>query len=274
MKLPEKQNGIPQLIDAAVPPPTPRPHWGVSMIGDPCDRKLWLSYRWALPIKTSGRVLRLFRRGQMEEETVVSDLESIGCVVTARQRRVKFSPVVSGSIDGIITGVPGAEKTQHILEIKTHNDKSFQDLKKNGVQKSKPAHYVQMQGYMKGTRLDRALYVAVNKNDDEYYTERVNFDEKYADAYINRAMQITRENSLPAPLSTSPDWYLCKMCDYYEYCHGSEKAVEHCRTCENCFPTDDGIYCREYKKYVPVEYQLSEYQKRTCKVYQRHFDLK
>ena len=41
----------------------PRQHLGCSVIGHHCERWLWLSFRWAVIEKHSGRLLRLFRRG-------------------------------------------------------------------------------------------------------------------------------------------------------------------------------------------------------------------
>jgi hypothetical protein len=80
-----------------------------------------------------------------------------------------------GSLDGVAKGLPEAPKTPAVLEFKTHNDKSFTDLVKNKVQASKPQHYDQMNIYMGLMELDRALYMAVNKNTDDLYTEWVHF---------------------------------------------------------------------------------------------------
>jgi len=102
-----EQNTIQSLIDAthksAQEPP--RPHLGPSILGHPCDRKLWLSFRWAVIEKFEGRILRVFRRGLNEEAIVVSDLRKIGMDVQstgANQSRVDFGKHGSGSIDGII----------------------------------------------------------------------------------------------------------------------------------------------------------------------------
>ena len=57
-----------------------------------------------------------------------------------------------------------------MLEIKTHNAKSCGTLKRQGVQKSKPRHWAQMQTYMGMAQLKRALYFAVNKDTDEHAT--------------------------------------------------------------------------------------------------------
>ena len=80
MKIPESDHTIQALIDKhhethAEPP---RPHMGCSQLGHPCDRWLWLSFRWAVQPTFPGRILRLFRRGQNEETTIISDLRAIG----------------------------------------------------------------------------------------------------------------------------------------------------------------------------------------------------
>ena len=178
MKLPEPNHSIQALIDRHHESQAehPRPHMGASQIGHPCDRWLWLSFRWAVQPQFPGRILRVFRRGRNEEETIVSDLRAIGLDVRGAQKRVDFGSHVSGSLDGIIeSGVPGSTK-RHVAEFKTHSRKSFDDLDKHGVEKSKPEHWVQMQAYMHGTGIERALYVAVCKDDDRIYTERIKYD--------------------------------------------------------------------------------------------------
>lgn len=238
-----------------------RPHMGASTLGEPCERKMWLSFRWAQAPSFSGRILRLFRRGQNEETTIIADLQAIGMTITnygADQARVDFGCHVSGSIDGIITaGVPGSNKP-HILEAKTHNDKSFNDLLKHGVQQSKPMHYTQMQAYMRGEKIDRALYVAVNKNDDRYYFERIKLDKAHADKAIQRGQRIALSERMPEPISARADWYQCKMCDFSDICHRAAPVEQHnCRTCIYSQPLEDGTWRCNYHDAdgIPVEFQ-------------------
>jgi hypothetical protein len=262
MKIPEANHSIQGLIDKhheskAEPP---RPHMGCSQLGHPCDRWLWLSFRWAVQPKFPGRILRLFRRGQMEEATIVSDLRAIGMDVrTSRQQaRVDFGCHVSGSIDAVIeSGVPEAPKKRHVAEFKTHSSKSFADLEKNGVEKSKPEHFVQMQLYMHGTEIDRALYMAVCKDDDRIYTERVRYDKEVADKFIARGRRLALEDRMPPPISTDPSWYQCKFCDAHEFCHET-KTTKHvnCRTCAHSTATKASEWhCAKWDAVIPVDAQ-------------------
>jgi hypothetical protein len=224
--------------------------------------------------KFPGRILRLFRRGQDEETKVVSDLRAIGINVQktgANQSRVDFGCHVSGSIDGIIeSGVPEAPKARHVLEIKTHGKKSFDDLEKNGVQKSKPQHYVQMQMYMAGMGVDRALYYAVCKDDDRIYTERVKFDKAVAQRGVERGHRLVKAERMPPPLSTDSTWFECRFCAAHEFCHKTQLTKEvNCRTCTNSTAReDDTWHCEQYD--VPLNF---ENQKQGCEAHVLHPDL-
>ena len=239
MKIPDQQNTIAALIDAAheARAEPPRPHLGCSTLGHPCDRYIWLSFRWAVQPKHPGRILRLFRRGQMEEATIVSDLRAIGMDVRntdAAQNRVDLGCHVSGSIDGIIeSGVPEAPKKRHVAEFKTHSKKSFDSLVKDGVEQSKPMHYVQMQLYMHGLKIDRALYLAVCKDDDRIYTERVRYVKEVAEKYARRGHYLATAERMPPPISTDPSWYQCKMCPAYGIVCFREQGVNHERAQRN-----------------------------------------
>jgi len=238
----------------------PRPHMGASMLGHPCDRWLWLSFRWAVIEKFEGRILRLFRRGQMEEATIISDLEAIGIVFrqTDGQARVDFGSHVSGSVDGIIeSGVPDAPKARHVAEFKTHALKSFEDLFSQGVQKSKPMHWAQMQVYMHGLGIHRALYVAICKNDDRIYTERLHYDHNAAEKLVDRGRRIALADRMPEPLSSDPTWWECKFCPARKFCHQTKLTEQvNCRTCAHSTATAAGNWeCAKWGNDIPDDWQ-------------------
>ena len=264
MKIPESQNSIAARIDQVIESEAdnaPRPHLGASLLGHKCDRWLWLSFRWAVAPSFPGRILRLFRRGHEEERNLIRLLQKVGIQITGAQARVKFGGHVSGSMDGIITrGVPEAPHKKHVFEAKTHNKKSFDDLEKKGVEESKPQHWAQMQAYMLGAEIDRALYVAICKDDDRIYTERVKLDQARAEALIIRAQKITLSDRMPEPLSTDPTWYECKFCDAHEFCHKTKLTKEvNCRTCAHSSALEDGSWhCAKHQASgIPTDFQRS-----------------
>jgi hypothetical protein len=275
MQIPELDS-IALLIDEAheARQEKPRSHLGASMLGHSCDRWLWLSFRWAVVEKFSGRMLRLFRRGHNEEQQIINDLRSIGLDVrtpSSGQSRVNFGCHVSGSIDARIEkGVPGATKTQHIAEFKTHSLKSFNALKAKGVFASKPMHWAQMQVYMLGTGLDRALYVAICKDDDRIYTERINLEPKVAQKLVERGQTIALSDRMPEPLSADATWYECKYCAGHDQCFGSKTTKQvNCRTCSHSSALSDGSWhCARWDDLIPVEAQHAG-----CEAHVLHPDL-
>jgi CRISPR/Cas system-associated exonuclease Cas4 (RecB family) len=252
----------------------PRPHMGCSQIGHPCDRRLWLSFRWAVIERFDGRVLRLFRRGRNEEATVVADLEAIGATVEntgERQSRVDFGSHVSGSVDGIVSGLPTAKKRRAVLEIKTHSAKSFAEVRAKGVKEAHLTHWVQMQVYMLGMKLERGLYFAVNKDNDAIHTEWIHFDRDGAEAAVERAKRIALAERMPEPISADPEWYQCKLCSYSTFCHESKMTKEvNCRTCAHSTPKADSTWrCERHDADgIPTEFQ-----REGCESHVLHPDL-
>ena len=235
----------------------PRQHLGASMLGHPCDRWLWLSFRWGVAQEFEGRIRRLFRRGLNEEATIISDLESIGVSVTDTQTKIDFGSHLGGSIDGIVSNLPDS-KLKHVIEFKTQSLKSFNDIEAHGVKKSKPMHWAQMQVYMLGAKVDRALYYAVCKDDDRIYTERVRLCPESAKAYVERGQRIALTERMPEPMvGASPSWYQCKYCPAYDMCHKTHTTKQaNCRTCAHSTPRDDSTWhCARWDQTIPTDAQ-------------------
>lgn len=224
-----------------------RPHLGASLIGHPCERHLWLSFRWAKAQRWEGRMLRLFEIGRRAELRFVEELRAAGVTVhdvdeRGQQYRVSDEQAgghFGGSMDAAAQNLPEAPKAWHVCEFKTHNDKSFRDLQAKGVQKAKPLHWAQMQVYMGLTGMDRALYYAENKNDAALYTERVHFDKAEFTKLRERALRVIRAAEPPARISADPAWFECKFCHFHALCHGDEAPEANCRTCAHSTPEMD-----------------------------------
>jgi len=126
--------------------------------------------------------------------------------------------------------------------VKTHSAKSFADLKRKGVAESKPQHYAQMQSYMGLLGVDRAMYLGVNKDNDELYTEWVHFDEDAFSLMKERARRIIDAKEPPVKLSDDPAHWQCKQCPYYSLCHEQAVAEMSCRTCCHSSPVESGAW--------------------------------
>lgn len=223
----------------------PRQYLGWSIMGHACERYLWLSFRLAEKKSFEGRMLRLFDTGHREEVRIISELRAIGAHVVetapdGSQWGVSdIGGHLQGHMDAAAQGLPES-KQWAVVEMKTHNIKSFADLKKNGVEKSKPMHFAQMQGYMGQTGMERALYFAVCKDTDEIHTEWIHFDPVQYAKYLERGRRIITAAEPPMRISNDPSWFECKWCDMYQQCHGTTAPLVNCRTCAHSTPELDG----------------------------------
>jgi|TARA_R100000030_G_scaffold90705_7_gene75485 hypothetical protein len=218
--------------------PWQRDHLGCSGLGDDCERKIWYSWRWWRPPEFDGRILRLFRRGEIEETWLISDLRSAGVQVSegpdlGRQWRTSaLGGHLGGSMDAALLGLKEAPKTWHCAEFKTHNKKSFDDLEKKRVRKSKPMHYAQMQLYCHLFGLSRWAYFAVCKDDDRIYYERGEYDRYYAGELVEKARRIIEASEPPAKISEREDYYQCRWCHHREACQ--QEIIGPVKTCRSC----------------------------------------
>ena len=211
---------------------------GASSIGDLCLRSIWLSWRGYDDKKFGGRMLRLFQTGHLQEERIQDDLKNAGFQVWTHQEDGNQFTYTDETghfvckLDGVIKGVIGAEKTPHDLEIKTHSLKSYDEVKKKGVEKAKPVHFYQMQAGMLYSKLSRALYVALCKNDEDYHIERIRPDSAVREEIQHKIRTLV--NATIPPQGVSPDGgaYDCRWCDMKEVCTGQKKPIKTCRSCQ------------------------------------------
>jgi hypothetical protein len=224
-----------------------RAHLGGSLINDDCERKLWYIFRWTKRIYHNGRLLMLFSRGHEEEPRLINHLRKAGITVFEIDNETgeQFEYSACGghfgcSLDGVAKGILEAPKTPHLLEFKTHNDKSFKELTDKGVEKAKPLHFGQMQAYMYLSGLTRAFYMAVNKNDDSIYTERLKIDKLFGKKLLERALRVITADRPPERMTNKPDFYKCKFCDYQDQCHYDQVSEVNCRTCVHSTAEVDG----------------------------------
>lgn len=241
-----------------------RPHLGASILGRECERALWYGFRWAKPAAHEPRLLRLFARGQREEQVFIDLLREAGVTVVSEDAstgaQFSFAAVgghVGGSMDAACQGLPESS-AWHVVEMKTHGKKSFDGLIKKGVEQAKPEHYAQMQLYMGWTGMSRALYMAVCKDDDRLHLERIDANPALFERLMHKAARIVQAVEPPEKISDDPNWFQCKFCDYRDICHGTAVPIPTCRSCCHVTPELDGDarwYCTRHRVDLPVDAQ-------------------
>lgn len=201
-----------------------------------CERQQWDAFRWLFPPEVfTGQKLSIFETGEIWEQRLVKRLRDAGMTVedvdpeTGEQWRVLFAGGHgSGRTDGKVSGVPGAEKTMHVFEAKSMNDRAFKALLKAGsVREGKPEHYAQFTTYMHRQGIARTLYLAVNKNTDELYAERVEYDPVFALQLENKAERIVTADRRPA--CSCPSYFLKAG-----YGCAPNDGLMPARTCRSC----------------------------------------
>lgn len=230
---------IPHVGDAYQTDEFPfRTHLGASGVGNDCARQIWYGWRWATRPHFGGRMQRLFNRGHLEEARFIAMLLAIGVEIyqqdeNGNQFRISDAGGhFGGSGDGIAIGLPDLDPgTRALCEFKTSAEKAFIKVQKAGVREAKFEHFVQMNTYMRKMGLTVALYMVVNKNNDELYAEIVPFDADIADEYIARGVNLVWTETPPKKLSESPGWFDCRYCDHKPICHLNAEPERNCRTC-------------------------------------------
>jgi hypothetical protein len=229
-----------------------REYLGASIIEHECDRYLWYAFRQCIKSEHDGRMLRLFKTGKLQEARMADELRGIGCEVHTIDPNTNEQFEVSaigghfrGHMDGVALGIPEAPKTWHVLEFKTFKEELFKKLKTNGVKIEKPLHYAQMMVYMGLSKMDRALYLAVNKNTDELYSERIEYSAGEFKTIMARAERIIKAVQPPDRMATRPDDFRCKYCEAADLCWGRGSVALPlpeltCRTCCHATPEMDG----------------------------------
>lgn len=213
-----------------------------------CERATWYAFRWAAPREEiTGQKERLFETGRREEERLLDNLEDAGVIVertdpaTGKQWRIELANGwLRGKMDARAYGVPEAPKTEHVVEVKSHKDKSFRELLKHappkgdGLLRAKQDHFAQCQFYMHASGIKRCLYLAVNKNDESLYAERLEYDAAFCIAIEARVARIVASDRAPSRLHDDPNTkaaFACQWCPALAICHEGAFARRNCRTC-------------------------------------------
>lgn len=246
-----------------------RTYLGLSAIGDDCLRKVFLSWRFAKIEQFSGRMYRLFDRGNREEATFVNLLRAAGHKVlekdekTGKQFEINlFYGYVKGHTDGEIY----IEKTPWLLEMKTHNNKSFLKLQRSkSIKIAKYQHYIQMQSYMGYLGFTHGLYTAVNKDNDLLYFEIIAFNKNVFDDIKDKLNHVVNTSVIPRRLSENGTFWKCSCCIFNDFCFNNGKILRSCRMCKKIsMPGNNKWYCTHKNKNMSLNEQLKGCKKFVC----------
>jgi hypothetical protein len=236
----------------------------IGALGSDCDRSLWYEQRWAAEKETfTADKLRIFEDGHHAEKQILDDLERTGILVaredtdTGKQFKV-FA--LGGHVRGKLDGEALIDHVAHVVEAKSHNDRSFKDLEKKGVLASKPAHYWQCQYYCHLRGRKAALYLAKNKNTSKLYAEIIPYDAVAVMRMEGRLANIINAPLAPERASENPEAFVCRFCKAKPVCHKEAFGRRNCRTCTASTPIitegEDAVWkCELHECELPIEQQ-------------------
>lgn len=248
----------------------PRSHLGASQIGHSCKRYLWLLFRWCDYKVFDARQYRLFQRGHFEEPRFKMYLEGAGfeiqefdaqAVLRGETDKGKMQIRISackghfgGSVDGIAQHPDFNLK--FLAEYKTHGTGlKFNNLVKNGCELEKYVYFCQQCIYGYKLDLNYSIFLTVDKNNDDIYTEVIELNHKLGKELEDKAEEIIFSQTSPEPSSLSKDSYDCRYCNFAAVCYGSKPILKNCRSCKKCLPVDNAEwYCSLYQQIIPKEY--------------------
>lgn len=260
----------------------PRGHLGMSSIGNPDTRTLWLKFRWSLPDKPNARTLRIFNLGNIIEDEVVRLLRLSDFQVwekdpaTGKQFNFKrLGGHFAGSSDGVIKGIPESKQT-HLLEIKSAKESKFKELKQlrhesvdhnTALKKWNPDYFGQCQCYMSELELKRSLFVVYNKDTSEILSLRIKPEAFYFEGALAKAERIIEATTPPQSSYPNRNWFEIKNYKSEEYQRvywgDALPPKANCRNCRSCTPvidqqrTDAAWVCSRDGKSKSIPEQLS-----------------
>lgn len=240
-----------------------------SMLNHPCPRHVFYQFRWASnPVAHTAKTLRIFNRGHRDESQLIQWLQQAGIVVqhVDNGNQIGYEEY-NGHVKGFVDGVLIINDDHYILECKSINLSTFKVIKGGGLKIGKPEHYLQVQLYMYFMKLPKAIYIAVNKNNDDLYIEKIDYNEDSIRNIMGLTAQLLFTNEIPPQVHGHPQGYTCQRfggCPHVGTCFGTDKPLQTCRSCIHGSPfIDEDVnknswHCKKHNINIPLEEQATK----------------
>ena len=241
----ELNGSLTRDIDAIAPrEDTPREYIGASNVGSECEAEIAFSHRGFPNNELPPRTEIIFELGHMLENLILKHLKKANRNVwekdgnTGKQYRgTAFNNHIIGNADGIIE----VDSEAMLLEIKSMNDASFKKFKKHGAKISHQRYYAQIQLmlYLRpgDIPMRRAILVAYNKNNSEYWDECIEADHDYI-MYLRAKIQRILDNEATKKSIDETDWYCKSWCMKSDTCWHGVAPEKKCSTCKHAEAND------------------------------------
>lgn len=218
-----------------------------------CERALYYGYKQYEKDEGTGftpDLYRVFDMGHDAEERIAQYIRTAGFDLKTENPKTgkqwgftRFPdpetgvPRMRGFADGVFVNGPEliefqeAEEFQmsypFLWECKALKDKAWKNMVNNGIKKSHPKYYAQVQLYMGvfGLTEEPALLTAVNRGTGELHCVFIEYNQKDAQSIVDRAVRVISANS-PTELPRIHNDYTrvpCTWCPYKSTCKMHEE---------------------------------------------------
>lgn len=248
-----------------------RPYLGMSAIGFPCERRIWLDFRFtALPFFKAA-TLRKFEDGHTSEAVMAARLQmltGITLFTTAPDgKQIGFCDVrghVKGHIDGMIMGILEAPNSWHVWEHKACEDTKKNKLEKlvneceeTALEKWDAQYFAQAQYYMRTAKIKRHFLTVSSPGCRTAISVRTHYDAAKAADIAARAERLVKAPVPPERIASDREHFLCKYsCGNADVCFGTQAPIVSCRSCVHSEAVADGNWrCTYTGKYLTLNDQ-------------------
>lgn len=211
-----------KLIDEAIVKDSEkqhRPYVGASMIGHACLRYIFLNLIGQEGLPFSAKQLRTFEIGKQLEKMVLSYISKAGFKLRPSMYnncQDDLIPYFKGTCDGILQL---SDTTDCILELKTAKNSEYQKFVNNGLKAWNQQYYAQCHAYMGMKKINRCLFVVINKDTSDWAGEWIDFDEILYAELQSKAAYILNQTEVPPKINENPCYWICQNCKFKDYCH-------------------------------------------------------
>lgn len=188
----------------------PRDYIGMSGIGHPCERRLWLDFHQPIPRKLDFESYLKINDGHRHEDVMAEWLGMVdGVDLTHRGHEVGYGSF-RGHIDGVIT----IDGVSYIWEHKQVNDAKFKAFERRPLREWDGIYYAQAQCYMHFTNIPRHLLSCGSAGLRDFAFKVTEYEG--AEEFIAKAEAIEAMQDMPKGLYKGH--YMCNWCNRKSFC--------------------------------------------------------
>lgn len=249
-----------------------RGYLGASSIGDSCDRKLWLGFRWVKKGFIEAAGLRRINDGHRGEQVVADMLQKVpGLDLSTEQEpgvQHSFEDLgghFRGNADGLLIGLLQDPTTLYVWECKVVNETKFKKVASLKVAKGEKealknwdyVYYAQAQIYMHYFKAPKHYLTVASPGVRDLVSVITDYDKGDAEKFIEKANRIIFAPRPAGKISDNPAWHECKYCNFHSMCHEQDMPrSKSCRTCLHSTPLKTGGWkCELHKKPINIDEQ-------------------